>query len=265
MIDWEVMVSNSNTRWHWDTLAYAPEPVIPWHQHVWPDGSPVSYTEAGAIRRYITGKDEFIFYDDFLNSASDSNPQSDEKYLDLAASATHSFHSASLLQTRDFLFETTFWLRSSSIEIAFRQSFKGGYSIRINADDLTLQLLKIRDETHREVLATFDISTLDCKLETKGWNMLRVLVVENKIDVYFNTMYPDFFPSGVLPMPGGAAQDIQLAPPRISFVDDAASFISDPGCIVVTAGTAGAWVDYLSVLPPRLYGEPWVAASSSHV
>ena len=34
MIDWEVMVSNSNTRWHWGTKQNDPEPVIPWHQHV---------------------------------------------------------------------------------------------------------------------------------------------------------------------------------------------------------------------------------------
>ena len=51
MIDWEVMVSNSNTRWSWANSLGGVEPVIPWHQHVYPDGSPVSYTEAAAIRR----------------------------------------------------------------------------------------------------------------------------------------------------------------------------------------------------------------------
>jgi hypothetical protein len=51
MIDWEVMVSNSNTRWSWANDLGGVEPVIPWHQHVFPDGSPVSYTEAAAIRR----------------------------------------------------------------------------------------------------------------------------------------------------------------------------------------------------------------------
>lgn len=51
MINWEVMVSNSNTRWSWANSLGGVEPVIPWHQHVYPDGSPVSYTEAAAIRR----------------------------------------------------------------------------------------------------------------------------------------------------------------------------------------------------------------------
>ena len=46
MIDWEVMTGHSQTRWHWGDPEGAAEPPIPWHSHLFPDGSPVSYTEA---------------------------------------------------------------------------------------------------------------------------------------------------------------------------------------------------------------------------
>lgn len=46
MLAWEVMVGHSNTRWHWGQPGGAPEPAIPWCGSLYPDGTPVSYTEA---------------------------------------------------------------------------------------------------------------------------------------------------------------------------------------------------------------------------
>ena len=59
----EVMVGHSNTRWHWTSRQGDPEPAIPWCGFLYPDGSPVSYTEAAAIRRYTSGgkDDPFLF------------------------------------------------------------------------------------------------------------------------------------------------------------------------------------------------------------
>ena len=46
------------------------------------DGTPVSYTEAAAIKAYITGVKEWFYLETFLNM--DSNPDSDEKFHSIA-------------------------------------------------------------------------------------------------------------------------------------------------------------------------------------
>ena len=70
MLSWEVMVGNSMTRWHWATPAGAPEPAIPWCGMLYPDGSPVSYTEAAALRLYSRGQDDFLFRGSWLNQSA---------------------------------------------------------------------------------------------------------------------------------------------------------------------------------------------------
>ena len=52
MLSWTVIVGNDNTRWHWGSRQGTPEPAIPWCGLIWPDGLPVSYTEAHAIAEY---------------------------------------------------------------------------------------------------------------------------------------------------------------------------------------------------------------------
>ena len=52
MLSWTVIVGNDNTRWHWGSKQGTPEPAIPWCGLIWPDGLPVSYTEAHAIAEY---------------------------------------------------------------------------------------------------------------------------------------------------------------------------------------------------------------------
>lgn len=61
MLSWEVMVGHSMTRWHWAQKAGTPEPAIPWCGSIYPDGTPVSYTEAAALRRYTGGRDDLLF------------------------------------------------------------------------------------------------------------------------------------------------------------------------------------------------------------
>ena len=70
LLAWELAVGNSNTRWHWGSLPGTPEPAIPWCGWLWPGGTPVSYTEAAALRRYTTGEDDFIFLDHFMGAAT---------------------------------------------------------------------------------------------------------------------------------------------------------------------------------------------------
>ena len=87
---WELMVGNSNTRWASGPPCVASplarEPPIPWCGLLWPDGTPVSFTEAARLRQYnggaVSGKAgsganavapsaAFFFFDDFLAAAPD--------------------------------------------------------------------------------------------------------------------------------------------------------------------------------------------------
>ena len=77
MLCWELMVGNSNTRWHWECSAGAPEPAIPFDAWLFPDGTPVSYTEAHAARHYITGRSDFLYFTDFLPQPPTANLSSD--------------------------------------------------------------------------------------------------------------------------------------------------------------------------------------------
>jgi len=71
---WELMVGNSNCRWYWGTPDGAPEPAIPWCGLLWPDGSPVSWAEAEAIRSYTTGQRRALLFEDF-QSLADAPPK----------------------------------------------------------------------------------------------------------------------------------------------------------------------------------------------
>ena len=53
MVNWEVMVGNSNTRWQWKSKPGDPEPAIPWDGTMWPSGEPVSYTETATLRAWV--------------------------------------------------------------------------------------------------------------------------------------------------------------------------------------------------------------------
>ena len=86
-----------NTRWHWSTRAGSPEPAIPWDAWLFPDGTPVSHTEAARLRQYTralrgasadagTGTDtdtdahtdadsEFLAFADFLPTNSSDGGQ----------------------------------------------------------------------------------------------------------------------------------------------------------------------------------------------
>ena len=66
MLAWTLFVGNDNTRWSAGppcapvTSTSRLEPPIPWCGLLWPDGTPVSETEAAAIRRYArrSGKNQ---------------------------------------------------------------------------------------------------------------------------------------------------------------------------------------------------------------
>ena len=121
MLAWELTVGNSNTRWSSGPPCLAPtpftkEPPIPWCGLLWPDGTPVSYTEAAAIRRYLspTGASSFLLFDDFLPL---NNPAlAGDVVLNLSAGVVGFCKSARHLPlgliSRQFL-TGCFWLQTS--------------------------------------------------------------------------------------------------------------------------------------------------------
>ena len=84
MYSWEVMVGNTATRWGWLSKEGDPEPAVPWCGSLYPDGTPVSYTEAAAFRRYLGHGDDFLYLDTFLQPSADAG----ESYLAIGSGKT---------------------------------------------------------------------------------------------------------------------------------------------------------------------------------
>ena len=101
------MVGNSNTRWSagppclpatGNVSATVLEPTVPWCGWLWADdeGTPVSLTEAAALRKYVRGlrrsvdedtdeDDPFLFVETFLPDGPNGANLTGDKYLTLAA------------------------------------------------------------------------------------------------------------------------------------------------------------------------------------
>merc|ERR1711908_179715 len=110
MLAWELMVGNSNTRWSDGPPCAKPtaatrEPSIPWCGLLWPDGTPVSYTEAGALQRYLTGLNPFLLFEDFLPRVANLTG---DRYLNLTSGAPL-WRQLAVAPT-GAIYETSFWL-----------------------------------------------------------------------------------------------------------------------------------------------------------
>jgi len=243
MIDWEVMVSNSNTRWQWTAKPGDPEPAIPWHEHVFPNGSPVSYTEAAAIRRYVTGVDDFLCFEDFLKA---NNPLSYEVYHAIHDGDRWIFSGCSITSG---LIEMSVWpFVGTKVDIVI-----GDFGISINATSQLLKLTYIG-----KTIGSFSASSLENGILSSNnggaFNILRVLVKQDRIAVWLNPMYPEAFIDGQFPVPGEKSDwsKFQPLPARIDVSNPAKL---RPSSISVSASNGVARLDYISVLPPILYDE----------
>lgn len=105
-------MGNSNTRWHWGTVANSPEPAIPWDAWLFPDGTPVSLTEAGALRRYVTRHDEFLAYEDFLPKTVSNGDQ----YADIEPGG-HGWE-ATMPAQDSFVAEASLWFTAADSQVA---------------------------------------------------------------------------------------------------------------------------------------------------
>lgn len=198
--NWELMVGLSNTRWHWNTPDGTAEPVIPWDGYMFPDGTPVSYTEAAAVRNWTRGVDEFLAFDDFL-------PQSyltvGDQYLCLKPGEAHSASLKEHAQKDQLVIETTVWLSNTTGGGLLLRGSKPSSQFFIGwrhtgeaTPVLTLEHWEDKEET---VLASYDMKKLDCGLAKNGWNMLRVVIDGHRLEVFANPMFTDAISEGIQP------------------------------------------------------------------
>ena len=87
VMQWEMMVGHSQTRWHWGSPVALQSLRCLRTRTCSPDGTPVSFTEAAAIREYTTGKNpDFIAVETCLDETSLNAP---EAYLTMPQGSAH--------------------------------------------------------------------------------------------------------------------------------------------------------------------------------
>lgn len=223
LINWEGMVGGSNTRWHWNTPDGSPEPVIPWDAHVFPDGTPVSYTEAALVRNWTLGRSDFLGYAgflptewDFVGDAFLSLPSGSGWTLGVDAIPTGGGPHRSTAgggpspgflapppgTLTNFLVEATVWPSNTTGGGIVLRSGVGatgalmGYFVGFRGTNGAGPLLVAEAwgvDGSVLPLASFPMASLDCGLALDGWNMLRATISgappTTFLTVWANPMY----------------------------------------------------------------------------
>ena len=206
---WELMVGNSNCRWYWGTSDGAPEPAVPWCGLLWPNGTPVSYAEAEAIRSYTTGQRRALLFEDFQSLADDQpKPPPGWTRFSEATAGTGSRHLTLNGKTKvlagaaswsDYLLEATVMLKEAggNAGLVFRVNEPGqgadqmrGYYAGFNTNTLYLG----RMNNGWQPLATSDLTRRPNKVELDTWHLLRVAADGNRLRVWFDPLHDDTRP-----------------------------------------------------------------------
>jgi len=248
---WELMVGNTNTRWHWRDKPGAPEPEIPWCGLMWPDATPVSLAEAEAIRRYATGKSQAMLYSNFEHSTRGWRPYGANTLSAVNALTLQPDAKAVAGDEKwtDYVLEGTVAIRpgkdakAGSAGLLFRVNNPGegledmrGYAVTFDSNRLVLSKIEKGD---RQEMATFDLTRLKTKTRINEWSMIRVAVEGPRIRVWFNRMHPSSDPDRGL---------------RIDVTDRKNPIRS--GAIGVRAQQSSAWFDNIVALPVDVLTQP---------
>lgn len=242
---WELMVGNSNCRWHWVDKPGAPEPTVPWCGLLWPDGAPVSLAEAEAARRYVTGERRALFFDDFQDAPPPSaragwttyggGGQNGSGCLSLGPGMKMVAGEA---RWTDYVIEALVMLKADArgnAGLVFRVNEPGpghdqmrGYYVGFDTNKLHLGKMN----HNWQPLAEFDLGKLDCRVVPGAWNQIRVAIEGARIRVWLNRMHPSADPDRGL---------------RIDYTDRKDPILS--GAVGVRAHLVPAWFDNVVVLP----------------
>ena len=248
---WELMVGNSNCRWYWGTKHGTPEPTVPWCGLMWPDATPVSLAEAEAVRSYVTGKSQALFFDDFQSAPTAAARPGWKAYGASSAAGSRVLTVpsgtkmvAGRTDWTDYVLEAVVMLKkdAGNAGLIFRVNdpgpgadrFRGYY---IGFDTKALHLGKMNPGW--QPLAKVDLKGLDCKVIPGVWNQIRVAVKGGRIRVWFNRMHPS----------SDKARGL-----RIDYADRTRPVLS--GAIGVRAHGTDAWFDNVVVLPIDLLPTP---------
>ena len=244
---WELMVGNSHCRWYWGTPDNAPEPPIPWCGLLWPDGSPVSYAEAEAIRNYTTGERRALLFEDFQScpddpiklppgwtSFAEKTADKGSRYLSLTGK-TKAVAGESAWS--DYLLEAAVMLKSGNgnAGLILRVQDPGpgpdqmhGYYIGFTTHTLYFGRM---DNNWRQ-LATVDLSKRPAGVELDTWHRLRIAAKKGHFRVWFDPLHDH-------------------TEPILDLRDDSGPILK--GMVGMRVFDTTAWFDDLVVMPLEYY------------
>jgi hypothetical protein len=205
---WELMVGNSNCRWHWVDKPGAAEPEIPWCGLLWPDTTPVSLAEAEAVRRYTTGKSEALFFEDFEDPSAAAWAPFGQQHLPVRNAATLDPNRKAIAGDEtwsDYVVEGRVAMKSGGrtgppgrAGLLFRVTDPRegldemrGYAVTFNRRKLLLSKIENGDT---QTLATYDLTRLKTDTRINEWSMIRIAAAGPRIRVWFNRMHPSSDP-----------------------------------------------------------------------
>ncbi len=243
---WELMVGNSNCRWHWIDKPGNPEPEIPWCGLLWPDATPVSLAEAEAVRRYTTGESEALFFEDFETHDARAWKPYGTQVLPVRNAVTLEPGVKAIAGDEtwsDYVLEGRVVIRPRDTAAApggagllFRVTEPGedlddmrGYAVTFNSETLVLSKF---GNASPQTLATYNLAQLKTDTRINEWSMIRIAAEGPRIRVWFNRMHPSSDPERGL---------------RIDFTDQNAPILA--GAIGARTCNVTATVDNVVVLP----------------
>ncbi len=215
---------------------------------MFPDGSPVSHTEAAAVRNWTRGVNEFLAFDSFL---PDTHIFNEDQYLCLKAGERYTAQLKRGVDGSRVLVETTVWLSNSTGGgIVVRSDIAGavGYFAGWRSSHPTLSIERWESGGNITTVASFDMSSLDCGLAADGWNMLRVVAEGSMISVYANPMFEDAVAAGGIR-------------PRLVYIDQSGFAFTSGGVQLVSVPSTSfqdsndgdcTRFDYIGVLDPSV-------------
>ncbi|MDP6524502.1 MAG: hypothetical protein QGI24_05210 [Kiritimatiellia bacterium] len=215
---WELMVGNSNCRWHWVDNGHKngnpdPEPEIPWCGLMWPDATPVSLAEAEAVKRYVTGKSEALLLEYFESGSKGWKP-----YGTKHMGSNHGLYVghgqkavAGNPKWKDYIVEgkallKIHWLKGKQPDYADEKGDPtAGLLVRVNEPGDAFEEVRCYTVSHTgpklmlgkfynkewKELAAYDLTRLKTKSRLNEWNGIRVEAIGPRIRVWFNRTHGD--------------------------------------------------------------------------
>merc|ERR1711953_751456 len=124
----------------------------------------------------------------------------------------------------------------------------GTYDVSIDAYELKLS----ESDSKKELGSVSVLQGLpEGGIVMDSWNMLRVLVQEDRVQVWINPQFSDVTGGSVPPQD---EQSMKAMPPRIDMHVNTRAAGGDLKILAPNGNRANVRVDYVSALPPKLYG-----------